>query len=203
MAESDREMLVKRWKVTQHQKSGKAVPLTENDFIQLRSDGVYEHARNNYYAKGSWALNADELVINNNGEYKWKVVSISPSNMSLVRGADETMDLQVVEMPAPAPKGSSVKMQQLCTGKWRPNEHHKGATAAKFMPSDNISFFANGTYEKIMNNVYSKGVWKLNKEETELTIDSEMWKVENVSMLIMKITKMPETEEFMVFAHTR
>ncbi len=202
-AESDREMLVKRWKVTKHQKSGKAVPLTQNDFIQLKSDGVYEHARNNYYAKGSWALIADELTINNNGEYKWKIVSVSTDKMSLARGVDESMELEVLEMPAPVDKSKSMAVQHLCTGKWRPNEHHKGEVATKFLASDIMVFFSDGTYEKILNGVYTKGDWKYNKEETELTIDHAVWKVDNLSALFFKITKTPDTNEFMVFAHTR
>lgn len=203
MAETDREMLVKRWKVVKHQKSGKTVPLTDHDFIQLKGDGVYEHARNSYYAKGSWALDSDVLVINNNGEQKWKIVSVSPATMSLERGVDETMDLEVVNLPAPVDKSHSMGMQHLCTGKWRPNEHHKGDVAIKFQPTDFLVFFSDGTYEQILNGVYSKGTWQYNKEETELTIDKGVWKVDSLSTLIFKISKMPDTKEFMVFAHTR
>lgn len=201
-AETDREMLVKRWKVTKHQKSGKAVPLTPNDFLQFKSDGVYEHARNGYYAKGSWAVIADELTINNNGEYKWKITSVSETTMSLIRG-EEAMDLEVVNMPAPVDKSRSMNVQHLCTGKWRPNEHHKGETAIKFQSSDIMVFFTDGTYEKILNGLYTKGSWKYNKEETELTIDGATWKVDNLSALFFKMSKMPDTQEFMVFAHTR
>jgi hypothetical protein len=201
-AETDREMLVKRWKVTKHQKSGKIVPLASHDFLQFKSDGVYEHARNGYYAKGSWAVIADELTINNNGEHKWKITSVSETTMSLVKG-EETMDLEVVIMPAPVDKTRSANVQHLCTGKWRPNEHHKGDVVVKMQPADIMVFFTDGTYEQILNGVYSKGNWRYNKEETELTIDSVTWKVDSLSALFFKMTKMPDAKEFMVFAHTR
>ncbi len=202
-AETDRELLVKRWKVLKHHKSGKAVPLTPNDFIHLKTDGVYEHARNNYYAKGSWALNTDELTINNNGEYKWKVVSVSESTMSLARGADEVMELEAIRLPEPVSKTSSAKVQHLCMGKWKPNEHHRGETALQLQPADLVVFFADGTYEQILNGVYSKGIWNFNKEETELTINAITWKVDTLSALFFKMTKLTDAKEFMVFAHTR
>src|SRR6187402_1074233 len=203
MAEADREMLVKRWKVVKHNKSGKGVPLTENDFIQFTNDGVYEQARNNWYAKGSWAMEADLITINNNGEFNWKIVSVSETTMSLKRGTDELMDLEVIKMPTPVNATTSPNVKYLCMGKWRPTEHHKGEAAIKFLPSDIMTFYTNGTYEQIINGKYSRGEWKYNKEETELTISEVVWKVDNLSALFFKLSKVPDTKEFMVFAKTR
>jgi hypothetical protein len=203
MAESDREMLVKRWKVVKHLKSGKGMPLTEDDFIQLTNDGVYEHARNHYYAKGSWALNADELTINNNGEFTWKITEVSETKMMLTRGTDELMELEVIKMPAAVNPTSSPKIKYLCMGKWRPTEHHRGEAVVKFLPSDIMIFFADGSYEQILNGSYSKGKWSYNKEETELTVGTVVWKVESLSALFFKLSKMPDTQEFMIFAKTR
>jgi hypothetical protein len=203
MAEADREMLVKRWKVVKHQKSGKMVPLTQDDYIQLASDGVYEHALNHYYAKGSWALNADELTINNNGAYNWKITSISDTKMSLIRGTDELMELEKINMPASANTATSPNVKHLCMGKWRPNEHHKADAAIKFLTSDVMVFFTDGTYEQVLNGTYSKGKWSYNKGETELTIGDITWKVESLSALFFKLSKIPETNEFIVFAKTR
>ncbi|HSZ24705.1 MAG TPA: hypothetical protein VK766_03250, partial [Cytophagaceae bacterium] len=175
IAEADREMLVKRWKVVKHQKSGKGMPLTSDDFIQLANDGMYEHSLNRYYAKGSWALNADELTINNNGEYNWKIVSITEMNMSLKRGVDEIMELEKVTMPASVNANASPNIKHLCMGKWRPNEHHKGSEVIKTMPSDRFDFYVDGTFEQIQNGIYSKGKWSYNKGETELTINEVVW----------------------------
>ena len=203
MAEADKEMLVKRWKVVKHQKSGKGVSVTEDDFMQFTSDGVYEHVRNNYYAKGSWALNADELTINHNGENNWKILSVSESTMSIAKGADEVIEMEVVKMPASANSALSSNVRNLCMGKWRPNEHHKGDIAIKFLPSDFMIFYTDGSYEQILNGVYSKGKWNYNKEETELTISNVVWKVDGLSALFFKLSKMPDTKEFIVFAKTR
>ncbi len=202
MAEADREMLVKRWKVVKHQKSGQAVTLTGDDFLQFRNDGVYEHVRNNYYAKGSWALNADELTINNSGEYNWKIVSVSETKMSIALG-DEVMEMEVVKMPTPASQTTSQNVKYLCLGKWRPNEHHKGDVAIKFLPTDMMAFYTDGTYEQILNGKYSKGKWNYNKDETELTIEGVVYKVGGLSSLFFKLIKMPDTNEFIVFAKTR
>jgi hypothetical protein len=203
MAEADRQMLVKRWKVVKHQKSGKAVALTENDFMQFANDGIYEHVQNNYYAKGSWALNADLLTINNNGEYNWKIVSVSETTMSLSRGADELIDMEVVKMPASANQALTTNVKYLCMGKWRPNEHHKNDVAIKFLPADFIIFYTDGTYEQTINSSYSKGKWNYNKEETELTIVNTVWKIESLSALFFKISKVTDPKEFMVLAKTR
>ncbi len=202
-AETERELLVKRWKVLSHHRSGKTLTVTPHDFLQFKGDGIFEQARNSSYAKGSWALNEDELTINNNGEYKWKVVSVSETTMSLKRGTDETMQLEVVPMPAPVDKSYSSRVQHLCTGKWRLNEHHKGDAAIKLSPSDVMDFYTDGTYEQVLNGVYSKGTWKFNGEETELTIDAATWRVDALSVLFFKITRLPEGKEFIVFAHTR
>ena len=202
-AESDREMLVKRWKVVKHIKLGKQMPLAEDDFIQFTNDGVYEQALNRYYARGSWAINADNITVNNNGEYNWKVVSVSLTTMSLARGADEVMELEVIKMPAPTNATTSSRVRYLCMGKWRPNEHHKADVAIKFLLSDLMVFYTDGSFDQILNGVYSKGKWNFNKDETELTINAITWKVDGLSALFFKLTKMPESNEFIVFAKTR
>lgn len=203
MAEADRQMLVKRWKVVKHQKFGKAIALTENDFMQFANDGLYEHVQNNYYAKGSWALNADVLTINNNGEYNWKIISVSESTMSISRGTDELIDMEVVKMPASANQALTTNVKYLCMGKWRPNEHHKNDVALKFLPSDFMIFYTNGTYEQTINGLYSNGKWNYNKEETELTIEAFVWKIESLSALFFKVSKIIDPKEFIVFAKTR
>jgi hypothetical protein len=202
MADTDRTLVIKRWKVVKHQKSNKNVPVTEDDFLQFRNDGVYEHVRNHYYAKGSWALNADELTINNNGEFNWKIVSVSETKMTVALN-DEIMEMEVVKMPAPTAPTMSQNVKYLCLGKWRPTEHHKGDAAIKFPLTDMITFFPDGTFEQILNGVYSKGNWNYNKEETEITIAGTVWKVDGLSSLFFKLIKMPDTKEFMVFAKTR
>lgn len=203
MAEADREMLVKRWKVVKHLKLGKVVPITEDDFLQFTSDGVYEHVRNHYYAKGSWALNADEITINTANSTNWKIVSVSETSMSIANGKEEVMEMEVIKMPAPTVQTVSAKVKYLCMGKWRPNEHHKGDAALKFLPSDIMTFFSDGNYEQILNGVYSKGQWQCNKDDTELTIDATVWKVESLSALFFKLSKVSDPKEFIVFAKTR
>ncbi len=202
MAEADREKLSKRWKVVKHMKANKVVTVTEDDFLQFRNDGVYEHVRNRYYAKGSWALNADEITINNNGEFNWKIITFSETKMSLTLG-DESMEMEVVKMPAPTVTGVSQHVKYLCLGKWRPTEHHKGDAAIKFPVTDMMTFFSDGTYEQILNGTYSKGKWNFNKDETELTIGDVTWKVDGLSSLFFKLIKMKDTNEFIVFAKTR
>ena len=203
MAESDREMLVKRWKVVKHLKSGKAMPISEDDFIQFTNDGVYEQALNHYYARGSWAVNADKITVNNNGEYNWKVVSVSPTTMTIERGTEEAMELEVIKMPSPTNATTQSQVRYLCMGKWRPTEHHKADVAIKFLTNDLMVFYTDGTFDQILNGVYSKGKWSFNADQTELTINSVLWKVGSLSALYFKLSKMGDSNEFIVFAKTR
>jgi len=203
-AETDRELLVKRWKVMKHQKSSRSVLITADDFIQLSGDGIYQHARNHFYSKGTWALNVDELIINNNGEHKWKITSVTSNTMMLSRGNDEVMELEAVAMPAQVEKTASANLRYLCMGKWRPNEQHKNTSSTKFNINDVMDFHPDGTYEQVLNGIYTKGVWSFNNsEETEILLNNEAWKIENITALFFKISKVTDNTEFVIFAKTR
>lgn len=203
-AETEKGLLVKRWSIVSHQKAGKSISITKDDFIQLSGDGIYQHSKNNAYTKGTWALNSDELTMNYNGEYTWKVVSVTITSMSLSRGIDEMMELKAIDMPTSVEKTASAHTRYLCLGKWRPNEHHKGVTVIRFKPTDMISFFPNGTFERISNSTFSKGIWEFtNEEETALKINDEVWKIENITALFFKMSKASDGSEFILFAKTR
>lgn len=202
-AETDRNLLVKRWKLVKHQKASKDIPFSNDDFIQLGGNGVYEQIHNNFYSKGNWALNEDEISVFNQGEHVWKIISMTDTKMSLKKGTDETMELEMIKLPAPIAKNSSSHLNYLCNGKWRPNEQHKGNVAVKFQTTDITTFFSDGSYEQVVNGKYSKGTWSFNKDQTMLTIDKIEWKVETITALFLKISDVKDANEFMIFAKTR
>jgi len=203
MASADRNLLIKRWKIVKHSKLNKDLAIDQHDFIQLADNGIFEQAHNTFYTKGSWYLNEDELTINNNGEHIWKITFMTEEKMTIQKGKDEVMELEKVNLPEAVSKSSSPTMNYMCNGKWRPNEHHKGDVAIKFLPTDILNYYADGTFEKVINGKYSKGNWNLNKEEKELTIDNEVWKIETLTALFFKITKVSNPNEFVIYAKTR
>jgi hypothetical protein len=200
---TDENLLANRWKVLKHTKAGKAVASTPDDYILLSKDGVYEQARNRFYTKGRWEWKTNELVVTNNGEYKWKVTHQTDKTLSLARGADEVLELEAAVLPAPASKENTQKEQYLCMGKWRPNQHQKGATVVKVNATDFITFYMDGSFERVTNGSYTKGTWKFNEGQTQITLNEVVWKVENISALFLKLSKPNSPDEFIVFAKTR
>ena len=55
----------------------------------------------------------------------------------------------------------------------------------------------------MLNGKFYKGLWSFNDDQTELTINKVVWKVENLTALFFKISKVDRPEEFMIFAKTR